>query len=596
MALLLIAGGYEYLYSWDGKSKPRLVPYYDAQASGSVFEMETRYAAAGDQEYSLVGKPVESWQRDTSHEYLLSRNGLWKADAVPTVREYNLTIREEDAWPAGVLKRMTLINGKFPGPVIEANAGDRIVVHYRNEASVPTTLHFHGLLQNGTNHMDGADGITQCGIPPGGEFTYNFTTSPDEWGTYFYHSHFSTQFLEGVVGPLVLHSPTEDALIEKGGLTYDEDIVLFVSELYFNNTYDLIQSYLAPRVENKEPIPDTGLMQGAAWFACSTVEGEYECVSDGEGAVLPVHPDKKYRMRVINGGGFSEFDFSIDGHVLTVIEADGTNVEPFDLEVVRMANGQRYSFLLDTSKRDSDADTFWIRGSMNPYCYDGENPHLDLELRAVLAYPDATREIIANNGKVPESLMPTSAKSRQLDGSVSCIDLNHTMLVPSIPQAAPEPDRFIHIDATFQIHEHQISKAYFNDTTWKQLNTTSTLNLVHNTSVNTILADTDSIHPAWEPNGNLVMTIDKPTVIDLLLNNFDDGYAFFFCFVVLFWLSFLLYATKLTSELIHSTSMDTNSGCLAAAKDTSSRACTNGSTPQTQFDAIRSKWTSLAGC
>jgi FtsP/CotA-like multicopper oxidase with cupredoxin domain len=330
--------------------------------------------------------------------------------------------------------------------------------------------------------------------------------------------------LEGVVGPLVIHSPVEDKLV---GDMYDEELLLFVSELYFNNTYDLIHSYIAPDVENKEPIPDTGLFQGAAWFACSKVEGVFDCVRDGEGAVIPVHAGKRYRIRIINGGGFAEFDFSIDGHPLKVIEADGTTVEPLDLEVVRMANGQRYSVIVDMNKGSGLQKTFWVRGSINPFCFDGSNPFLDMELRAVLAYPDATQKILANGGVVPQGMMPTTDKSHQLDGTVSCIELDRSLLVPAIPQAAPDPDRLIYIDATFQIRDYRISLAYFNDTTYKQLNGTSTLNLLHDNAktenLKLILDEKDKIHPSWVPNGNLVVTIDKPMVVDLVLNNYDDG-------------------------------------------------------------------------
>ena len=40
-----------------------------------------------------------------------------------------------------------------------------------------TTLHFHGIFQNGTTEMDGPGQVSQCGIPPGSRFTYNFTAS-----------------------------------------------------------------------------------------------------------------------------------------------------------------------------------------------------------------------------------------------------------------------------------------------------------------------------------------------------------------------------------------------------------------------------------
>jgi FtsP/CotA-like multicopper oxidase with cupredoxin domain len=62
---------------------------------------------------------------------------------------------------AGVNRSMYAINGQFPGPVIRLNEGDRLLINVTNELSEPTTMHWHGLYQNGTNWMDGTAGITQ---------------------------------------------------------------------------------------------------------------------------------------------------------------------------------------------------------------------------------------------------------------------------------------------------------------------------------------------------------------------------------------------------------------------------------------------------
>jgi iron transport multicopper oxidase len=68
------------------------------------------------------------------------------------------------------------INGQWPIPTIKADKGDRVVVNVKNSlGNESTSLHFHGLYQNGTNNMDGPSGVTQCSIPPGSSFTYNFT-------------------------------------------------------------------------------------------------------------------------------------------------------------------------------------------------------------------------------------------------------------------------------------------------------------------------------------------------------------------------------------------------------------------------------------
>lgn len=82
--------------------------------------------------------------------------------------------------PDGAFERPVIgINGQWPIPTIEADVGDRIVINVNNQlGNQSTSLHFHGLFMNGTNHMDGPAGVTQCEIPPGSSFTYNFTVSP----------------------------------------------------------------------------------------------------------------------------------------------------------------------------------------------------------------------------------------------------------------------------------------------------------------------------------------------------------------------------------------------------------------------------------
>lgn len=70
------------------------------------------------------------------------------------------------------------VNGKWPVPPIVATKGDQVVVNVKNSlGNESTSLHFHGLYQNGTTHMDGPVGVSQCAIVPGGSFTYNFTVS-----------------------------------------------------------------------------------------------------------------------------------------------------------------------------------------------------------------------------------------------------------------------------------------------------------------------------------------------------------------------------------------------------------------------------------
>jgi len=104
-------------------------------------------------------------------------DSTWDFSASARLREYEFTITEGGGKPDGVHRQMMLINGEFPGPLIEINEGDELSVKVVNKASNATAIHWHGIFQNGTNWMDGAAGITQCPIAPGHSFQYRFNVT-----------------------------------------------------------------------------------------------------------------------------------------------------------------------------------------------------------------------------------------------------------------------------------------------------------------------------------------------------------------------------------------------------------------------------------
>ena len=91
--------------------------------------------------------PAVSWKRDPQ-EYLLSKT--FDTSAGNATRFFTLNLTEiADGAPDGVARRLLLINGQFPGPVIEANEGDRLVVKVNNFLTIPSSIHWHGQYQNG---------------------------------------------------------------------------------------------------------------------------------------------------------------------------------------------------------------------------------------------------------------------------------------------------------------------------------------------------------------------------------------------------------------------------------------------------------------
>ena len=90
---------------------------------------------------------------------------------------YDFNITWVRANPDGLFERPTIgINNQWPLPVMTATKGDQVIVNVNNQlGNQSTTLHFHGIFQNGTAEMDGPAHASQCPIPAGSQFTYNFT-------------------------------------------------------------------------------------------------------------------------------------------------------------------------------------------------------------------------------------------------------------------------------------------------------------------------------------------------------------------------------------------------------------------------------------
>jgi iron transport multicopper oxidase len=111
------------------------------------------------------------------------------------------------AAPDGFSRPVIAVNNQWPPPVIEADVGDTILVNVKNSMLNETTsIHFHGQFQRGTNEMDGVADVTQCPIPPGGSFLYNFTAEPA--GTHWWHSHDKAQYPDGLRGMMIVRDPT----------------------------------------------------------------------------------------------------------------------------------------------------------------------------------------------------------------------------------------------------------------------------------------------------------------------------------------------------------------------------------------------------
>ncbi|CZR51745.1 related to laccase precursor [Phialocephala subalpina] len=457
---------------------------------------------------SGISENIPSWRRDPS-EYNLDMD--WDINAAPTTRIFNITVSEIQAAPDGVVRTMLVMNGQFPGPLIRVNEGDRVLVNVTNELKNGTSMHWHGLYQNGTNWMDGTSGITQCPIPPGTSFLYNFTVT-NQFGTYWYHSHVSSQYTDGLVGPFVVHSPSEAAVRSN----YDYDQVILLQDWYHDLSSDLMPAYLASGNENAEPLPDNGLIQGTNYFNCSSYDPDsgYTCQDNSTRAILPIHPQKRHRLRLINTGAFGEFSVSIDNHTLSVIEADSTLIAPATVHRLPIHIAQRYSIIVNFNQ--SSSTNYWFRAQMNEHCFSDDNPVLDPDVLALISYSNTTAE-------------PTNSVDWSDVLDVVCKDLNTTLLVPLVPASPPKQGLTYQLDVSFQIGAYALDKAYINSTTWTP-STVPTLNQAitalssSNTSLSSQFSTSGLDTTLFSPSGSqFVLSVPSISVVDILLNNLDEG-------------------------------------------------------------------------
>lgn len=238
-------------------------------------------------------------------------------------REYNLTISY-----AQNSSSMVLINGQFPGPLLEAELDDILVIHVKN--NLPTneevTIHFHGMLMRKTPQMDGMAYITQIPIPSGRQFTHVFHAYPA--GTYFYHSHAGLQAVTAF-GPLLVYDrrrPWRFSEVPSGPLLLSDQ---WQTSDRMAQEAGLLAS---PFKWAGEP---TGLL-----------------INGQRNYVMTLKPNTKYLLRIIGATSLSTIVFAIDQHLMTVVEVDGTPVKPkAKISSIEIGSGQRYAVIIETKNQ-----------------------------------------------------------------------------------------------------------------------------------------------------------------------------------------------------------------------------------------------------
>ncbi|CAG8558843.1 572_t:CDS:2 [Diversispora eburnea] len=302
---------------------------------------------------AAVATPIES---EGTHEFEPRAHGSYifnplpkLRDTTPKTRYYHFELKIRKLSPDGFERPVWTVNGQYPGPLVQANKGDRLVIKVTNKFGDPASVHWHGIFQRETNWYDGVPGQTQCPIPNRVSFTYNFTL--DQSGTYWYHSHFLAQYVDGLVGPLIVYDKDEPYY-----KSCDEEYVLTVSDWYHSPSAPLL------------PYPDSAVISGRGQYNCSSPAAGSDCNPNVRPATYNVKKGKKYRFRLINTAAYAPFAFSVDSHPLTIIEVDGIPTKKTNASTVKVLTihpAQRYSVILTA---DQPISNYYIRANLLTEC------------------------------------------------------------------------------------------------------------------------------------------------------------------------------------------------------------------------------------
>jgi FtsP/CotA-like multicopper oxidase with cupredoxin domain len=241
-----------------------------------------------------------------------------------------------------------VVNGGMPGPLIEANWGDTVVVKVTNNLSSPngTSIHFHGVRQLNNAMNDGVPSITQCPIAPGSSMTYTWIA--EQYGTSWWHSHFALQTWEGVFGPMIIHGPSTTG--------YDEDLGTLIVQDWTHRTVDSMYELAENATANPAGPPgatfggpqtmDTGLLNGKnIWIppttnsTNSTSSTNSTAPSGSRTEFKGMVPGLKYRLRIINAAIQSTYKVYIDNHSFQVIQTDFVPIVPYTTSILNINIG-----------------------------------------------------------------------------------------------------------------------------------------------------------------------------------------------------------------------------------------------------------------
>ena len=273
---------------------------------------------------------------------------------------YDLTVDKVIIDTGDFKKQGIGYNGASPGPVLRFNEGEDVTINVTNNLDKSTSIHWHGLIL--PYQQDGVPTISYDGIKPGETFTYNFPIIQS--GTYWFHSHSGFQEPDGAYGAIVIKSKKREPF------RYDKDYVVQLTDKHphsgarimrnlktMPDYYNRQQQTLADFFNDAEANGlDVTISDRMAWGDMRMMPADIEDLQgftpliNGKGPSQNwtglFKPGERVRLRFINSSAMTYFDIRIPGLKMTVVNADGNNVQPVKVDEFRIAVAETYDVIV----------------------------------------------------------------------------------------------------------------------------------------------------------------------------------------------------------------------------------------------------------
>jgi len=293
---------------------------------------------------------MPAWARGVSHGPI--RQGFDEVSG----RVIDLAVGEGPIAVAGRRGHAFAVNGSIPGPLVRLKEGEPVTLRVANRLAEDTSIHWHGLLV--PFQFDGVPGVSFPGIKPGKTFVYEMPALRQA-GTYWWHSHSGLQEQAGHYGPLIVDPAGPDPV------EADRDYVLMLSEFTPLHPHTIMaklkkgeEYFNRQKTSWTDEYPLSGAdrrmwagMRMMPTDIADVTGSTYTYLANGhapsDGLEYLFKPGERVRLRVINGSAMSFFNVRIPGVRMTVVQADGKNVRPVEVDEFQIGTAETYDIVVE---------------------------------------------------------------------------------------------------------------------------------------------------------------------------------------------------------------------------------------------------------